>query len=420
MNKKHYFLIYFFALISFGIKATNPIELIKNFKVGIALDNIDVFSDSTIVSKFKFTISRNTVLKILQESRNEHDEFGQNQVYKWYRIKTDKNVLGWVFGDNFAVLLPKYQVKAVAQPLYRDIRHFGHKNGQSILWQAKIQGHDTGNNTRTMYRETYLVLSNEHGNSDIILIESKSNEGQKQLNNIQLLDLTKDGIPEIIIETSSVPNYSNLSNRFLEIYNFETASFKMIFTERMDLKYFSKEKSPSIAKFINISSNMIRIEYIDFYNKNIPEYKPNIIINPSTELGLQYIVKTYTWESHKKQFRELYKPVFVAPTAVCNTTTTLLSTTKFNGRLVKTIPYKTPFQVLKIHRKKILKMNRKTEETYFEILLADGTRGYVNERNVVFRTGQHQDMLNAFYKKNNLFFPVSFLKISHSNPMVKK
>ncbi len=385
-------------------KAATAEQIIKSSRAATTVSAVRIYNDSTFTRPSENQLAEGELLEIVAESVREHDDNAQNQTFKWYRIKTMRGLQGWVFGDNIAVVMPEQYVEQNLRSFYKKTFRFDNGFQDAIAWVAAVNGRDNLHRVSDFlnppYKEFYLVLTNAVGKCVQINYGGANESGRKELQNIFLQDLTTNGIDEVIVETATFANGSNVEQRNVEIYSFQTGGLQKIFEERTTLLYDSEQPSPALFKMIEIENNTIRVSYIDYVA--LDKYTLRLPTDPRTrtqERALEYVTTTYIWDAPTRQLRPLYAQTRSIPTAQTTEPTLLRRDPNTIALAVtETLPNER-LQVIKHYESyQVAPDGHKYLEHWLYVRHLSGTYGYVLATAVRFKKIEHAVLLEQYYQ----------------------
>lgn len=403
-----------------------------------------LYGDSTFTKPTEKKLAEGEMIEIIGETQRAYEDNSQRQKFKWYHIRTPKGDEGWLFGDNVAVVLPDAAISDVAKPFFRRAVNFDNGFENAIIWFGQVEGRENIHKQDFMnpiYRELYLIVTNDLGKSVTILIGGAEQAGKKELRRLEVFDVTGNRIPEIILETTNLPSNSNIENRQIEIHGFQAGTLQKIFDEPMTLSFDGDMPSPALSKQVEIEGQNIRISYIDFvspekYSLGIPTQTK---VGSTTERCLEFVTKSLIWDEKLKRFSDLYRETRSAPLVTTRrkvyikdaipTTYTIPkkpmvtkpnkgkeefvskgneyprqpdeeedNVRKMGVKPLVAAQFSERLQVIK-QVEKYMKMEDGTKvlEHFFLVRHASGVIGYLNARDVHFRYSDHADLLNRYY-----------------------
>jgi len=399
----------------------NASDLIFQKKVGTSLNKVSLYADSSYTKYTNVFFEQGELFEILGETFFEHEDDSQNQKFKWYKIKSSVGKTGWIFGDGIAVIINDTEVNKAYQPFHKKKTNFSSGFEHSVTWIGQIMGHDNFHEKdylNPIYEETYLIITNERGKSVFANIASQSEMGKTSVVNMQLLDLTNDEAPEIILESNRFAAGDNLHVKSFVIYSVKAGTMVEVFNEVMTLEYSAQIPSPAFSKFIEVIDGAVRVEYVDYISCDKYMAAKNVkMTNEAMERCLEYVTYTYIWNERSKSFKLMYpetRDYIVGGSKRPN-----VSVYKEPSNSSSTLMQITPFTKLKVikHFETIDKYSgSKKVVPYFLVRLTDGKEGYVKAADIGIVYIEHADLLNQFYNnpprsKTDWKSDKSFLKI---------
>ena len=381
-------------------------QMIRTKKVGVSVSPVRMYADSVYTKSTENTFQEGELFEIIGETVREHYDNTQNQTFKWYKIRTGAGKIGWVFGDNLAVVMQEAVVDIPLRKFHKQPAHFDNGFENSIIWIAATNGHDDKFKDKSFlnppYREYYFVITNERGKSVFINYANVSESGTKDIRSLRLADVNDNKIDEIILETTNNVAGKNKNERNLEIYGFKSGTLAKIFEERLTLDWETDVPSPALAKFVEIENNTIRVAYIDY----VPCEKfslDNKTDNRSRtgERCMEYVTYSLGWDKNTRSFKPLYKESRTFATACVTQNLNLRLAPAFDAPFIRPISTSDRLQIIK-HSENIINDNgqkRVVNRLYVRIA---GVYGYVPADKIMFKYIEHAALLSNYYKQTPL------------------
>ncbi len=361
-----------------------------------------MFGDSSYSNQTNVFFQQGELFEIIGETFYEHEDDAQNQKYKWFQIKSSDGKTGWIFGDAIAVIISDNAIKKEYQSFHKTKTNFSSGFENSVTWIGQIKGHDNFHEKdylNPIYEETYLVITNERGKSVFVNIEGQSEMGKTSILNMQLLDLTNDNSPEIIMETTSFASGDNMDAKSFIIQSVQAGTMVEILNEVMTLEYSEQIPSPAFSKYIEVIDETIRVEYVDYVSCDKYDVVENVTTTSKTmERCMEYVTYTYIWNDRKNNFELMYpktRDYIVGGSKMPNVS--VYKEPSFSSPRLLGI---TPFTKLKIikHFETIDKYgSTKKVVPYFLVRLTNGKEGFVKAADIGIVQIEHADLLNRFY-----------------------
>lgn len=389
-------------------------------KSATALNTVTLYPDSSFFKHSNRFFEEGTLFEVLDETIEEHEDSGQDQKFKWYKVKTNTGRVGWVFGEGLAVIVPDYSVDQQIQKYHKRKIQLTSGFENALMWVAAIQGRDNFHQQdylNPIYNEYYLVITNQFGKSVHINISGVNARGQSQLTNFDLVDVNQDQIPDIVVQTISSSNENDLQHRNLEIYSTQAGTLMKVLEERLTLTYEDDLKSPALSKSIEIEEGIIRVEYVDYLL--CEDYQQPIsvqAIGNDMERCMEYVTYSYIWNPRKKQFETLYDE---SRTTVKGSSTYETYLKEYpassSGSLTK-VSLNERLKVIKHFEKMTLHGTQKKYENYCLVQTSNGALGYIPANYIRFGQYAHTPILEAYYQqaplmKNAWTYPSDFVKM---------
>jgi hypothetical protein len=128
----------FFNFCSSQLIADTAAQIILTKRAAVTVSPVRLYADSSYSKQTETTFTEGELLEVLGESGREHLDNTQNQTFKWYKVRTTSGAIGWIFGDNLAVVLPEYLVDAPLRPFFKKSARFdnGFEKATNIAQQS--------------------------------------------------------------------------------------------------------------------------------------------------------------------------------------------------------------------------------------------------------------------------------------------
>ncbi len=395
----------------------NAHALILDKRVATTMTARQMYDDSSWAKPTDRQLVEGELVEIIGETRRTHEDNSQRQKFKWYLVRSSAGQEGWVFGDNLAVAVNDEAVTMKVRPFLKKMTNLNSGFEQAMLWVAQVEGKENLQKQdflNPIYRETYLVITNNLGRCATILIGNSEPGAKKELQKFALTDVNANGSPEIIIETSSSSKNSMIESRNIEIYGFQTAMLKKLFDYDLTLSFDGDLPSPALSKHIEIEGSKIRIAYVDFvptdhYSLKLPTDSKGSVM----ERCLEYVTFSLAWNDHTKNFDTLYAPTRSAPHAYAlagamlkNTPPPVYTPKNGNKGEEQAILAITPTDRLQIIKQvevySIDEEGNKHLKNYLFVKHPSGMMGYVPADAVQLRNIEHANLLNRYYENTPL------------------
>jgi hypothetical protein len=381
-------------------KADDGFDWVLKNKAAVSLGKVVFFSDTLLSRPTNLLFEEGELFEIIAESKLEHDDKDQAQRFKWYKLKARNKQIGWVFGDAIAVIEQEKQPESL---LGFHQRKWKFDNGfeNAICWIAAVNGTEIKTSSALVnpqYNETYLIISNEKGNSVFINLSGQSISGEATLKTLLLQDITGDTTPEIIIERSSFASGSPLENRDVELYAFQAGTLRKIFEERLTLTDGDDTPSPALFKNIEISEKNIRLAYVDFLH--CENYKQNIPCDLRTttqERCLEYVTSTYSWDENKKQFGTLYAESRTTLPVFSKQNYKILSSPSDTAKIIAAIAENEELIAVKLFENFKTVNDKAKPDFWLYVKKSDGTLGYLEAYKIYFDDFENADILHEYF-----------------------
>jgi hypothetical protein len=367
---------------------------------------VSLYPDSSYDKQAFQSLPAGILLEVLDESSSEQEDASQNQKFKWYKVRSPKGMEGWVFGDGLAVILPESSIDPKLRSFHKQKYRFASGFGLAVLWIGGIEGHDNFHEKDYMnpvYREHYIILTNEQGQCVFINCSSENAQGKMQVRHLQFLDTTSDEEPELLLQTSSTSSGNEyFENRNFEIYSFQSGTFGRIFEEQMGLRLRNDTHSPALFKMVEVDNSNIRVAYVDYldcadYNQgnDIGKYKD------SAERCIEYVTYTYSWNQRTKQYQMLYAESRTGPVLTTKRDNiALLDQPSLLAKSMGTLTQSDRLELIKVHERKVIEDGVKKTTPYFYVQLKNGSTGFIHASEVQFWDIEHATLLNKYYQQS--------------------
>jgi hypothetical protein len=378
-------------------------ELIFASKAASSINTVTLFPDTSLTKHSNIVYQQGTLFEVLAESKLEHEDASQNQKFKWYQVKTNDGRIGWVFGDAVAVIIPEENLDSVLSSFHKKRFMFNNGFEKAVTWVAEMKGRDNFHKKdylNPIYKEYYLMVTNEKGQSVQINFAGESAAGKSNLFQFQMADLSGDKIPEFIFQKSNWPTGSNIENRDLLIYSFQAGTLVKVFEERLTLQYDGNLTSPALYKAVEIEGTGIRVEYIDYMDCSA--YSQKLDTDPrksGSEKCLEYVTYSYQWDNRTNSYYQIYE----------ESRTPVQASMRFNGIYLKASPELTGKSIRIVQRTEALQVvkhheafyqsdsGKKKMDNYLYVVLSSGEKGYVSADKVMFFNTEHAEVLLEYY-----------------------
>jgi hypothetical protein len=423
------------SFFTVAVKASPASQIIMLKRAAVTVSTVRLYADSTYAKSTNITFSEGELFEVLGETVREHFDNSQNQTFKWYKVKALNGAIGWIFGDNIAIVMLERYVEYSLKPYYKKEAQFDNGFEKAIVWMAAVEGHDDKHRGTAFfnpaYKEFYIVVTNDIGKSALLNYANVNESGKKDLQDIHFQDVTDNKIDEIVVQTNSVATGKTLEEKTLEIYSFKGGTLAKIFEERLTLTWEDDIPSPAFSKFVEIEGSTLRIAYVDY----IPCEKYNYGVktderSKTQERCLEYATCSYVWDNRDRTFKPLYKesqtPVYATPSK-----NALLKKTPSVSAAVLTIAKPNEkLQVIKHFDELVVEKGKKKIVNWLYVKHPSGALGYVEASQLTFKNIEHAPILKEYYTKIHLMKTdwkpeTGFVKILASQavgsaPIVKK
>lgn len=394
------------------VRADTAVEIILQKKAGVTVSPIRFYADSSFSKVTDITFTEGELFEIIGQTVKEHFDNTQTQTFRWYKVRSMAGQIGWIYGDNLAVVLPTTQIDSTLKPFFKKEVHFDNGFENAVLWAASVEGHDDhqghshGKIEHDAYKEMYIVVTNDKGRCLTLNYANANDLGKKVLNQFYLKDVTNSKTDELITETTIFTEGKDAPQRYIEIYSLNSGALTKIFEERLTLSWEEDVPTPAYSKFVEIEGNEIRVAYIDYASceKSVLSTPYNVKTPKSTERCLEYVTYTLIWSKAENNFIPLYKESRTPVYAYTEGVTTLRKTTSLAPN-EKVGSFQADEKLLIIKHFDTFKVEKgvKKVDNWLYVKHPSGVLGYVKAEEVSFKNIEHATLLNAYYKKTPLF-----------------
>jgi hypothetical protein len=379
-----------------AVKGSTPLEWIEEGNATIALNNLTLYADSSFSGRTIAFYKEKSIFRLLDKTARLYEDDAQKQLFRWYKVETADHQIGWVYGNDLAVMEKSYRVPKVLKGYYRRDKYFPNHFGNAKIWVAAMEGKDLlsdKKNLRPDYREEYLVFTNRNLVSDFILITTYNLYGASTLKEMLLQDINGNGTRELIIETEYFETGSTVANRDVEIYSFHRQKLDKIFEESLSLEMPGRDKSPCGFKQVSLQPQAIRVEYVDFASCNKGSNRLNSSISSTQEYCVDYITYTYFWNADNRRFDLLYPPSKTPLSAhmIFPSTKLRRQPGKF-GLEIGTLPYAEEVTVTEL-----VSHDSSHTNDWFLIKTSGEESGFVPANSLMLLETTHASTINAFF-----------------------
>jgi hypothetical protein len=417
-----------FLLATQSVSATNkpdifptqtavPHAWILDKRVATPISTRRIYADSSWDKETNQEFQEGELVEILNETRRTYQDHSQRQKYKWYLVRNMAGQEGWIYGNELAIAVPDEAVTMKVRPFLKKITNLNSGFEQAMLWVANVEGKENSQKQdflNPIYRESYLVITNNLGRCATILMGKNELEGKLELQKFALTDVNSNGTPEIVVETSTLSKSSAIENRKIEIFGFQTAMLTTLFEHDLTLTFDSDLPSPALSKHVEIEGSKIRIAYVDFvrpdrYSLKLPtDWKGSVM-----ERCLEYVTFSLQWNERTKSFDTLYAPTHSAPYAYAyapamlkNIPPPVYAAKNGNAPAEQNVVTITPEDRLQIIKQVEIYIvddeGNKRLKNYLFVKHPSGMTGYISAESVQIRNIEHAPLLNRYYEKTPL------------------
>ncbi len=367
-----------------------------------ALNQVMLYGDSSFVEHSNHIYKEGDMFKILEQSEHEHPDADQKQKFKWYKVETPDQQVGWIFGDGLAIYVEQQELAPALRPYHRKRMQLGNGFDNAVTWIAAIHGRDNfhaQDYMNPLYNEYYLVVTNPRGRSVLMKCSGESARGETTIKNVKSLDITGDGHPEFIVQRGTKNIGSHIIERELEIYSFKAGTLVSIFQESLGLSYETGVPSPALYKHVEIEKQSIRISYLNYMTCDLYSQKLDTDARyPRQERCMEYVTSTYYWDKRTKSFKNPYGRTHISPQGgTWASGAVIKESPKKEGRTLAHIQKGAALTLIKHYENYVVEGGKKKIENWFFVQTEDGKKGYILSQSVGFVDLEHADILNQYY-----------------------
>jgi hypothetical protein len=420
LKKNTLLFLLIFAFVQTAKAGDDAAKIILTKRAAVTLSPVRLYADSTYAASTETTFTEGELFEILGETAVEHFDNTQNQTFKWFKIKATNGTIGWLFGDNLAVVLAENTVEPSLRPYFKKSASFDNGFEKAIIWLADTEGHDvkTPPATNPNYREYYLVVTNERGHCVFLNYANVSETNKKSLQSVHFQDITENKVAEILLETTALPTGNALEEHVFEIYTFKSGALSKIFEERLTLTWEADVPAPSFSKFVEIEGSTIRVAYVDYVN--CEKYSLNLptdVRSKTQERCLEYVTYSFRWDKIGRAFKVLYPESRRTVQATTFETATLKTTPSLVSDAVILVTPADRLQVIKHFETLKVENGEKKMEIWLYVRHPAGVLGYILSRDINFKSTEHAPILKEYYQKPPVWKPnwhssASFVKVN--------
>ncbi len=326
--------------------------------MGIVLSNNTIFSDSSYTSPSNQYFKAGTLLTVLSETKLEHEDNGQKQLFKWYKVKSNNGKTGWIFGES---LLIKEKENFIPQALKSYCyRKFSFNSGfeKSMVWFGSVIGRDNFGSKMmsNVYEESYLIITNDKGRSVYIPITSSSQFGESTVETFAIQELTGDQTQDFVLQTNIKDLEKNAQQKLVQLYTFQAGTLQKIFEEPL-----------------NIAANNSNLKHLIFQKERIQGYYFNHDKKDPVLFSF-----TYFWNKRTRQFELLYPASPSIIRAVPNSYgVSLKNSPNAYASSIKTLNKASQLQILKVFNQSYQERGRTYQKLCAEVQTENGQKGFV-------------------------------------------
>ena len=354
-------------------------------KMAVSVNKFILFPDSSFYNHSNIAIAEGETFELIDETKLFHDDDSQTQKYKWYQIKLNSGIKGWVFGNNIAV----FESETMRQLNLKETQaKLSYNYYNSKIWTASILGYEA-KSSKIPYTEKYLVFTNASKQSRYIQIGREQVEGRSWVADVQLVDLNDDAYQEVVVQLNSKGAMTETVNQYLEIFTMKYDNMQNIFSEKINLGRASQNIAPINRKFLEVEEGSIRVAYLDYFDC-------------SDSFGgscMEYVTYTYAWDKSANRFETLYEPSRTKPVLKPKNDNLHLYPGPGLYQTVGTVDTRERLKVIGQEEKYLKRGDQVTKKIYFLVETFDGKRGYIESKDVDFVENDYSKSLNSYYNQ---------------------
>ncbi len=390
-------IVFYFAI---NILSAQFPSYCKAGKVGVSYGTVSLQKDTFLHSDIIQSFREGEVFEIIDETKEEHLDKSEYQLFKWYKVRTTKDQVGWIFGEGLAIASQVNDIPAEVEAYHFQPCKFNNGFDTAMSWCAAIHGRENLQHNSIMnppYTEYFLVVINDRKRAVLLPVGSSSNNGETQTIWLKLLDINNDQTAELIqyhktkgVSPSSPINYG------IDIYSFQAGTLVKIFEEFLTLYSGDDQQSIAQQKMITISSGSIRVEYLDFmpcskYSLSFP-YKN---LSKSWDHCIEFASQVYGWDKKSASFKSFYSPIRKAPSAkIISHTSPLLTSPSDRVSNNTMLRQNELITIIQMHQS-----FTPTHHYFFYVKTADGKYGYIRAEDCLIQDCEQGAIL--LQKANN-------------------
>lgn len=383
-------------------------QLIFTSRVGVTVSPVRLYTDSVYAKATDIKYAEGELFEIQGETKFEHFDNTQNQTFKWYQVRNvATGQVGWIFGDNLAVVMPEHTVDLPLRSFYKKTLKFDNGFESAVSWVAGISGHDDKQRGNPFlnppYKEYYLIFTNEQGKSVNINYANLNESGRKEIQSLYLQDVTNNKINDIIIETTSLETGKSTNERQVEVWTFKAGTLTKIFEERQTLTWEEDMPSPAMAKFVEVEGATLRVAYIDFVDCATSKVHTNTDSRSKTqERCLEYVTYSYVWDMGSRSFKTLYAESRSSISGYATQETILKATPSVSAANIALATPTDRLQIVKHTEVLTVEGGKKRNEVWLYVKHPSGSFGYLKGIQIQLKNVEHADILQKYYQATPL------------------
>jgi hypothetical protein len=369
-------------------------DVILVSRAAIVLDSCMVKALDNFDSKTVTSVSKGSLLEYVSSSNDYMPNKKNVQSYKWYKVKDDKKVLGWIYGENLAISKNDRELNDIYKPYHKSTLKLGYGFEKSLIWFAATDGMDMDDqkNKSPVYDE-FCVMTNQYQNNVIIHTSKKNVQGTTNLVKFKILPIISEKSNEILLQTTTTPSNGELPLQNIIIYSLDNGSLNTILDEPIDLRLDDYTKSPALCKIVEIEGNTVRFAYPDYLKCG----------TSSNTMCMSYKTNTLIWDKKKRQFKSLYNESEAPLAAILQLGTELKVNPYIAASYSNFLPKDTKVVVLEeVLNYATTKKGVKKTDIWFKVKSENGNTGFIPGSTAKFIGIEHSAVLNNYYTNTPL------------------
>jgi len=373
-------------------------------RLAVPVNTILLFSDSSFSAPTQVRVQPDEWLRVLGQTRTLQGDGDQQQLFHWYQVEKKDGKTGWVFGEEVVVMDDAIRLPVTLRPYHEKKYDFGGRFGPALVWVGSIRGFDGQIDRQgNPYEENYLLFTAQNGQTIRHLIGRQIDQNRAYLRHLEILDITDDSYPEILLIAARTEGQQLIEDREMEILSIQGKRLQALFSEDLNLYASGRQPAHMPYKHIEVDNKAIRFDYLAF----VPCSQYHLAYdfdnqNSQREQCLELVTYTYRWQDALQRFEILYQPSYQAPLARSKSSTTpVKASPRLGAKAVGVTPLDEPLKVIKKYEKNVLIQGKRKQVKLLFIELPDGRKGYVPAEKLEFIDFPQAKYLNDFFQKGS-------------------